>query len=65
MGKLLSRRLAGPDDPMFKEGLTSYSPHWGRKYLKSKTDSPATTAGPQTNLPESGKPTPTSREPRK
>ncbi len=34
MGKILSRRVAGPDDPMFKEPVRSYNPQWARALLK-------------------------------
>ncbi len=32
MGKV-TWRDAEPDDPMFKEGPQSYSPHWARTFL--------------------------------
>ena len=27
----------GPDDPMFKEGYRSYSPHWARPFTATKS----------------------------
>jgi hypothetical protein len=41
-------RDSKPSDPMYSEGYQSYSPHWGRAYLKSKRTSPNSTAGPTT-----------------
>ena len=35
MAKIISR-LAGPDDPMYREGLQSYAPHWTRTFLGSE-----------------------------
>jgi hypothetical protein len=29
--------IAGPDDPMYKEGYQSYSPHWAREWPLSRT----------------------------
>jgi hypothetical protein len=57
MVKIISRR-AGPDDPMYKEGYRSYSPHWAREFRPSKKTSPSGTAGPQTGRPGSGSATP-------
>jgi hypothetical protein len=31
MGKILSERLAGPDDPIYREPLRGYTPHWTRR----------------------------------
>jgi hypothetical protein len=47
MGKA-SWRDSDPSDPMYSEGPQSYSPHWGRKFLKPKTPLPPSTAGQQT-----------------
>jgi hypothetical protein len=63
MGKIISDTWAGPDDPIFKEPLRSYSPHWARAYLKSKKNSPASTDGPPTAAPASENP-PASKEPK-
>jgi hypothetical protein len=30
----------GPDDPMFKEGCRSYSPHWARPFHKAAEGPP-------------------------
>jgi hypothetical protein len=38
-------RDAKPSDPMYKEGPQSYSPHWGRALLKSKSVSQQNTDG--------------------
>jgi hypothetical protein len=34
MGKIISERLGGPDDPIYSEPLRSYSPHWGRTFSR-------------------------------
>ena len=39
---------AEPDDPMFKEGYRSYSPHWARLFLKSPQNT--TQASPETTI---------------
>jgi hypothetical protein len=57
MGKV-TWKDSDPSDPMYSEGPQSYSPHWGRKFLKPKTPSPPSTAGQRTEAPASGKPTP-------
>jgi hypothetical protein len=36
----MSERLAGPDDPIYREPLQSYSPHWAQGLLKAKKTSP-------------------------
>ncbi len=34
MGKILSERLAGPDDPIYREPVrSSYPPHWSRRWI--------------------------------
>lgn len=33
MGKILSERLAGPDDPIYREPSRSYPPHWSRRWI--------------------------------
>jgi hypothetical protein len=40
-GALVIWHDAGPDDPMYKEGYRSYSPHWARPYHGSKSNSPS------------------------
>jgi hypothetical protein len=49
MGKVIWRD-AGPNDPMYKEGYRSYSPHWAREFHGSKKTSPKSTAGSITGL---------------
>jgi hypothetical protein len=44
MVKIISRR-AGPDDPMYKEGYRSYSPHWARSFKRQLTFRPDNTKG--------------------
>jgi hypothetical protein len=34
-----------PSDPMYSEGYQSYSPHWGRPFLRSRKSSPSATVG--------------------
>ena len=35
MGKIISERLAGPDNPIYKELARSYSPHWARGFVRA------------------------------
>jgi hypothetical protein len=36
MGKILSERLADPDDPIYREPAHSYPPHWSRRWITVK-----------------------------
>jgi hypothetical protein len=46
MPKFISMRLAGPDDPIYRERLQSFSPHWARGFLGSRHRSPRRASGP-------------------
>lgn len=35
MGKIISERLAGPDDPIYSEPARSYSPQWARGFVRA------------------------------
>src|SRR6516165_2279667 len=53
MAKITSRD-SDPSDPMYSEGVQSYSPHWARVFLPSKTPSPKKKAGHPTQERASG-----------
>jgi hypothetical protein len=55
MATIVSRSWAGPDHPIYKEPLRSYSPHWARGYLKSKKNSPETSDGREPEQKGTGK----------
>ena len=40
-----------PDDPFYREGPRSCSPHWGRTLLDPKKSAPPDTAEPQPQQP--------------
>ena len=35
MGRIISERLAGPNDPIYDEPARSYSPHWARRIARA------------------------------
>jgi hypothetical protein len=46
MGKVIWKK-AGPDDPMFKEGYRSYSPHWAMPFTATKSPPPPKSTKPR------------------
>jgi hypothetical protein len=54
MGKIISDTWASKDDPIYKEGLRSYSPHWARALLKSKKTAPPPTDGSDAEQKDAG-----------
>ena len=49
-------RDSDPSDPMYNEGPQSYSPHWGRAFLKSKKPPPNPVDGSPTTRSGFGMP---------